>query len=157
MSTLKEAADRFLSLKIIAVAGVSSTKKNPANYIYQKLKDAGNDVFAINPRATMAEGDKCYKSLSDLPKKPDGVVIGTRPEVTLSIVEECSKLGIRNVWIHKSVDNGSYSPEAEKYYRENGITVIPGGCPMMFGEQVDFPHKCIKWALGLMGKLPKEI
>ncbi len=157
MSSLKEAAEQFMNLEIIAVTGVSSTKKNPANYIYQKLKREGTRVYAINPNAASAEGDPCYASLGDLPQKPDGVVIGTKPEASLAIVKECSKLGIGYVWIHKSIDNGSYSAEAERYCRENGIRLIPGGCPMMFGKDVDLAHKCIKWALGLMGKLPKEI
>ncbi len=157
MTTFKEAAEHFLALNTIAVAGVSSTKKDAANYIFEKLQKSGYQVFAINPRVDEIDGHPCYPSLSALPEKPEGVVIGTSPKVTLQIVQECAALGIKNVWIHKSLDNGSYSEEAEKYCKENGIRLIPGGCPMMFCQPVDFAHKCIKWVLGTMGKLPKNI
>ena len=33
------------------------------------------------------------------------------------------------------------------------IAVIPGGCPMMFCEPVDFEHKCMRGTLRLIGSL----
>ncbi len=157
MPTLKESAEKFLELKNIAVAGVSSTKKDAANYIYEKLKNSGYKVFAINPKVTEIDGDPCYRNLSSVRETIDGVVIGTPPKATLSVIKECVQLGINNVWIHKSIDNGSYSKDAEAYCRENNINLIPAGCPMMFCKPVDFGHKCIKWFLNLTGKLPKSI
>lgn len=41
MSTLQESAKIFLSLKRIAVAGVSRKRDTAANGIYKKLRDAG--------------------------------------------------------------------------------------------------------------------
>jgi uncharacterized protein len=49
----------------------------------------------------------------------------------------------------------SVSPEAVDYCREHGMSVIAGGCPMMYGEGVDFGHACMRWILGLTGRLPK--
>ena len=155
MPTLKESAEKFLQLKTIAVAGVSSTKKDAANYIFEKLKKAGYQVFAINPNATEIDGNPCYPNLASVPEKVDGVVIGTSPKVTLQIVKECAILGIQHAWIHKSFDGGSYSEAAEQFCKEHGINLIPTGCPMMFCKPVDFPHKCIKWVLHATGKLPR--
>jgi len=155
MPTLKESAEKFLQLKTIAVAGVSSTKKDAANYIFEKLKKAGYQVFAINPNATEIDGNPCYPNLASVPEKVDGVVIGTSPKVTLQIVEECAILGIQHAWMHQSFDGGSYSEEAEQFCKEHGIHLIPTGCPMMFCKPVDFPHKCIKWVLHATGKLPR--
>ena len=157
MPTLKESAEAFLQLKSIAVAGVSSTKKDAANIIYEKLKKTGYDVYAVNPNATEIEGEPCYPDLASIPVRVEGVVIGTSPGVSLSIVQQCAKLGIHHAWIHKSVDNGSYSKEAEDFCKENGIHLIPGGCPMMYCAPVDFGHRCIKWVLNAMGKLPRSV
>jgi len=157
MPTLKEASEKFLELQTIAVTGVSSTKKNPANYIYEKLRNAGKDVYAINPKVTEIDGQVCYNELSAVPVKIEGVVIGTHPSVTLETVKSCAELGIKNVWIHRAIDNGSYSAEAEQFCRENGINIIPAGCPMMFCQPVDFPHKCMKWVLSLTRVLPHNV
>ncbi len=157
MPTLKEASEKFLELQTIAVTGVSSTKKNPANYIIEKLRASGMDVYAINPKVKEIDGHICYGNLAAVPVKIDGVVIATPPSVTLEIVKACAELGIKNVWIHRSIDNGSYNAEAEQFCRENGINVIPSGCPMMFCKPVDFPHKCMKWALSLVRVLPQNV
>ena len=156
MPTLKESANQFLQLKKLAVAGVSSTKKDAANYIYEKLKKSGYQVFAVNPKATEISGDPCYPNLAAIPEKVEGVVIVTNPKVTLEVVTECATLGIKNAWIHKSLDGGSYSVEAEEFCKNNDIDLIPAGCPMMFCKPVDFPHKCIKWFLHTTGKLPRS-
>ncbi|MCK5367092.1 MAG: CoA-binding protein [Cyclobacteriaceae bacterium] len=156
MPTLKESAEQFLQLKNIAVAGVSSTKKDAANYIYEKLKKTGYNVFAINPNAKEIDGDPCYPNLASVPEKIEGVVIGTNSKVTLTVVQECATLGIQHAWIHKSFDGGSYSEEAEIFCKENGVNLIPTGCPMMFCKPVDFAHKCIKWVLHATGKMPRK-
>lgn len=52
MRSLREAADEFLSQRRIAVAGVSRDARQPANLVYRRLRQAGHDVFAVNPNAT---------------------------------------------------------------------------------------------------------
>ena len=157
MPTLSENVDDFLAQKRIAVAGVSRNKDSTgvANGIYRKLRDAGYQVFAVNPNADTVEGDPCYPNLKAIPEPVDGVVIGTRPEIAEQIVNECAEVGVKRVWMHRSFGQGSVSDEATKFCLENDITVIPGGCPMMFCEPVDFGHKCMRWWLVLTGGLPK--
>jgi predicted CoA-binding protein len=159
MATIKQATKDFLSLKNIAVAGVSRTKENAANLIYRKLRTEGYKVFALNPNAATVEGDICYPNLKAILEKPDGVVIVTKPEVTNQIVKDCAELGIKNVWMHKGIDSktASVSEEAAKFCRENGITVIPGGCPMMYINNADMGHRFMRWMKNLTGSLPKEI
>jgi uncharacterized protein len=155
MNSFETAAKEFLSRKKIAVAGVSSKGDTAANIVYKKLRECDFAVFAVNPNATEAEGDRCYPSLSEIPEKIDGVLVGTHPDVTPGILHECARLGIKQVWIHRSFGQGSYHPDAEKIAKKNGISLIPGGCPMMFCEPVDIGHKCIKWILKVTGKQAK--
>ena len=155
MPTLKQAADEFLSHKKIAVAGVSRKGDTAANAIYRKLKNCGYEVFPVNPYAEQIDNDKCYHSLNEIPKKVEAVVIGTKPEAAIQIVEDCGQLGIKNVWIHRAFGNGSYEERAIEKAKELGLKIIPGGCPMMFCEPVDIAHKCFRWFFGVTGKLPK--
>ena len=156
MSTLKESVDDFLAQERIAVAGVSRSGDAAANLIYKKLRDAGFQVFPVNPNAEEVEGDTCYANISSIPQGVDGVVIATQPQVTDQIVRECADAGVSRIWMHRSFGTGSVSDEAVNYCREKNITVIPGGCPMMFCEPVDFGHKCMRWILNLTGGLPKQ-
>ena len=157
MSALKQAADEFLSNKRIAVAGVSRKGDTAANAVYKKLKACGYEVFPVNPNAEIIDEDKCYHSLNEIPGIVEGVVIGTKPEAAKQIVEDCGRLGIKDVWIHRSFGTGSYDESAVEKAKELGLKVIPGGCPMMFCEPVDVSHKCFKWFFGATGKLPKTL
>lgn len=151
---LTEVANEFLSHRRIAVAGVARTQPNAANVIYKRLRAAGYQVFACNPNADEVEGDRCYHSVADIEVQIDGMVIATHPDAALSVARECVLRGVPRVWVHSAVGNGSYSAEAVQCCEEHGIAVIDGGCPMMFIQPVDFGHRCIRWVLGVTGKLP---
>lgn len=158
MEPIKDAAAAFLGKKRIAVTGVS---RNPANHggniVYQRLRSRGYQVFAVNPNATEVEGDPCYPDLRSIPGGVEGVVIATRPETAESTMRECAELGIDHVWMHRGPGAGSVSPAAALYGREQGITVIDGGCPLMFGPTADFGHKCMRPILTLTGSVPRRV
>ena len=156
MATMKEATDRFLANKRIAVTGVSRhPKSHGSNVVYQRLKQRGYDVFAVNPNADKVEGDECFHDLKSIPGGVDAVVIGTRPESADDTMRECADLGIKQVWMHRSYGSGSVSQTATKYGREHGITVIDGGCPCMFDGTADFGHKVMRFLY--KGHIPREV
>jgi predicted CoA-binding protein len=157
MSTLPETITDFLAQKRIAVVGVSRNGGEAANMVYKKLRDGGYQVFPVNPNAKEVEGVDCYANVASIPGGVDGVVIATQPQVTDQVVRECAAAGIARIWMHRSFGPGSVSPEAVDFCRENNIAIIPGGCPLMFCEPVDFGHKCMRWILNVTGGLPKQI
>jgi uncharacterized protein len=156
MQPIKEAASEFLSKKRVAVTGVSRTPKtHGSNNIYRRLRDRGYDVFAVNPNAAEVEGDPSYHDLRSIPGGVDAVVIATRPEIAETTMRECAELGIKHVWMHWGAGATSVSKSATDYGREHGITVIDGGCPLMFAPTADVGHKVLRVALG--GRVPKAV
>jgi predicted CoA-binding protein len=159
MVTIKEAATQFLATKRVAVTGVSST--NPSghgsNVVYKRLRERGYQVFAVNPNAENVEEDLAYPDLLSIPGGVEAVVIGTRPETAEATMRQCADLGIKNVWMHRSFGGGSVSPSASEYGRQQGITVIDGGCPLMFDPTADFGHKCMKFVLSMSGAVPRKV
>lgn len=154
MENIRAAAKEFLAQRRLAVAGVSREGGQAANAIYRRLKDAGFTVYAVNPKAEEVEGDPCYPSVAELPEPADGVLIVTHPDAAPAVARDCVRAGVRRVWMHRSFGTGSVSDEAVEICRDSGIAVLDGGCPLMFLEPVDVGHKCIRWILGLTGKLP---
>ena len=150
--------DDFLAQRRLAVAGVSRSKsQHPVgNLIYQRLKRTGHTVFAVNPALESFEGERCYANVQSIPGGVDGVVIVTRPETTERIVADCAAAGVRRVWMHQSVTKGtSVSSQAVEFCRAHDISVIDGGCPMMYGPGADIGHRCIRWVLSVTGGLPR--
>ena len=155
MQSIVEAASEFLAHKRVAVTGVSrEPKSHGSNTVYKRLRERGYDVFAVNPNAKEVEGDRSYKDLRSIPGGVDAVVIGTRPERAEATMQECAELGIKHVWMHWGAGASSVSEAATVYGREHGITVIDGGCPLMFGPTADFGHKVIRRVLA--GRVPKQ-
>jgi predicted CoA-binding protein len=155
MSTMPELVSDFLAQKRIAVVGVSRSGSGTANGIYQRLKATGHEVVAVNPNADTVEGDPCFHRLQDIPQAVDAVMIVTTPDVTDQVVRDCHEAGIKRVWMHCSVMHGvrSTSDAAVQFCRDNGIAVIPTGCPMMFDGNVDVFHKFMHWWMRRSGKL----
>ena len=158
MPSVTEAAAGFLANRRIAVTGVSRTGKgHGANVVYQRLRDRGYEVFAVNPNAHEVEGDACYPDLRSVPGGVDAVVIGTRADRAEATVRECAELGIRQVWMHRAFGPGSVCAEATVYGREHGITVIDGGCPLMFDPTADMGHKVMRLLLAPTRNVPRTV
>ena len=121
MPRMKEAASEFLAKKRVAVTGVSrQVGGHGGNVVYQRLRDRGYEVFAVNPNADEVEGDPCYHDLRSIPGGVEAVVIATRPEHADETMRECAELGIRHVWMHRGPGAGSVSETAAGYGREQG-------------------------------------
>jgi len=158
MEPIKEAAAEFLTHKRVAVTGVSRTPgSHGSNVVYKRLKDRGYQVFAVNPNTQQVEGDTSYPNLRSIPDGVEAVVIGTRPERTMDTVRECEELGIHDVWMHRGPGGGSVSEEAAEYGRQHGMTVIAGGCPLMFEPVSDPGHRMMKWMFTMNHHVPRSV
>jgi len=157
MTTLREAAEEFLSQPRLAVAGVSRDPKQPANLIYRRLRDAGHEVFAINPNADTVEGVTAYPTVDAVPGELDGVVVVTTPQMTDAVVDECVQVGVPRVWLHRGIGPGSVSERAIALCRESGTSLIRGGCPNMFGATSDPGHRCMRVMLAAGNKIPSKL
>ncbi len=158
MKRVIEAASEFLSKKRIAVTGVSRHPQgHGSNVVYERLRERGYDVFAVNPNAEAVDGSRAYHDLRSIPGGVEAVVIGTRPETAEATMRECVELDIKHVWMHRSVGGGSVSPAATQYGRQHGVTVIDGGCPLMFEPVADPAHKAMRFVFTLTGKVPRRV
>jgi predicted CoA-binding protein len=160
MAKIDTLVQDFLAQKKIAVVGVSDQRETGCNLTYRKLKEAGYEVSAVNPRLQSFEGDPCYPDLQSIPTKPEAVFILTNPNVTEEIVQQCVDLGVKRVWMHclmgvkpgLAANMTSVSPEAVRLCQDNGITVIPGSCPNQFLKP-DFGHALMRMMFRTVGFL----
>jgi uncharacterized protein len=158
MTRMKDAASEFLTHKRVAVTGVSREPKNHgSNVVFNRLRDRGYEVFAVNPNAEQVEGAPAYHDLRSIPGGVEAVVIATKPERAEETMRECAELGIQHVWMHRGPGPGSVSETAADYGRQHGISVIDGGCPCMFGPTADAGHKVMRVVLSLGGNVPRQV
>jgi len=154
----KDAAEAFLGHRRIAVTGVSRhAEGHGSNAVYQRLRERGYEVYAINPSGQEVEGDPSYPTLADVPGGVEAVVIATSPAHAPDTMQQCIDLGIGFVWMHSAFGAGSVSEEAAALGRQHGILVIDGACPLMFEPTADGFHKAMCRALTLAGRLPRTV
>jgi predicted CoA-binding protein len=153
---MKEAASAFLANKRIAVTGVSRrAADHGANTVFKRLRDRGYEVFAVNPNTSEVEGTHSYHDLKSIPGGVEAVVIATSPKNAEDTMRECVELGIKQVWMHRGPGAGSVSKAATDHGRQHGVTVIDGGCPLMFAPTADFGHKVMR--IVLSSHVPKQV
>jgi uncharacterized protein len=160
MTKVDNLVQDFLAQKKIAVVGVSDKRDTGCNLAYNKFKENGYQVYAVNPRIATFNGDPCYPDLKSIPEKVDAVFILTSPKVADEIVLQCVDLGIKHVWMHcmmgtkpgLAASMTSVSPSAVEVCKSNGIIVIPGTCPNQFLKP-DFAHSTMRGLWRMFGFL----
>lgn len=144
---MKPGVEGFLAEKTIAVVGVSRTR-GFGNTVMQSLKKRGYQVYPVNSQAATVEGEHCYRTLGELPQGVGGVLTTVPPEQTLKIVEDCIRLGIKNIWMQQ----GSESKEGIRLAEANNVSLVHHACILMYA-QPDSIHRFHRWIWKMFGQL----
>lgn len=125
----RELIDEMVNLRIWAVVGASNNREKFGRRIFDDMKSAGYEVYAVNPREErLDDGTPCYPSVRDLPVVPDVVDVVVPPPLGVSIVEDCATKGVTRIWFQP----GASSPEAVRLAEERGLKVLHDGpCAMV--------------------------
>lgn len=117
----------ILGRRVFAVTGASQNTAKFGYKIYRFMKNAGYEVYPVNPTAEEVDGDKCYPSLSELPTKPDCVITVTPYPATENTAREAVQLGVPFIWMQPGSESATAVEEGKK-----GAQVVWGGpCVMV--------------------------
>jgi len=141
----------FLAQKTAAVVGVSRSGKELSNYVFAALQKAGIRTYPVNPHIQMIGGEFCFPDLSELPERPDFVVVMVPPSQSLGVVEEAIRQHIRRVWVHQ----GATAPAVAEKCRAAGVSLVDGECLLMYLSPVTGGHKFHRWVRTLVGQMPR--
>jgi predicted CoA-binding protein len=154
VSTL-ERIQEFLGQKRLAVVGVSKNEKDFSRTLFREFQKRGYDVVAVNPGAREIEGRQCFASVREVQPPVVNALLMTAPVVTETVVRDCANSGVQRVWMYRAGGKGAVSAEAVRFCEANGITVIPGECPMMFLPQSGFIHSIHAVVKRMVGSYPR--
>lgn len=106
--------------KSVAVIGASNNRGKYGNRAVRAYRSEGWDVYPIHPYADAIEGLRAYKSIVDVPVAIDRATVYLHPEVTLSILDEIARKGVRELFLNP----GSESSEVLERAQELGLLPI---------------------------------
>jgi hypothetical protein len=115
---------KILSLKKVAVVGMSKNEEKAANYVPKYLLSQGFDIIPVNPTADVILDRKCCPSLSDVSEQIDIVDVFRPSDQVLQVVREAIKKKPKVIWLQEGIHN----PEAEELARKAGIDVVFNRC-----------------------------
>ena len=114
----------ILSLKKIAVIGMSKHSSKAAHYVPKYLIDNGYDVTPVNPTAEKILDLTCYDSISEIDEDVDVIDIVRPSEQISSIIRDCIKKKPKVIWLQE----GIHDFESEELARKSGIIVVFNRC-----------------------------
>jgi len=114
----------ILSLKKVAVIGMSKNSSKAAHYVPKYLSDNGYDIIPVNPTTEEILGKKCYDSVSKVDEEIEIVDIFRPSDQVLPFVQEAIKKKPKVIWLQEGIHNS----EAEELARKEGIKVVYNRC-----------------------------
>ena len=108
---------KFLSAANFAVVGCSRDRSKFGNKVLRCYLEHNKHAIPINPKEESIEELPCVTSLSSLPANvlsDLSVSVITPPKVTVGVLEEAAKLGIRRIWLQPGCDDAAVRATAEK-------------------------------------------
>lgn len=133
---MNQSIQDFVGCKRIAVVGYSRNGRKFGNHAYADLQRRGYQVFAVHPTEKEISGVSCYPNLRALQGKIDGVLISLPPKKAVSVMEEASSIGVKNVWLQQ----GAESAEVLEVAKRLGLNAVTKKCVLMYAPPVRSFH-----------------
>ena len=110
--------------KIIAIVGLSAQWHRPSNFAAKYMIDHGYTVIPVNPQYEEVLGQKCYKSLRDIPGPVDMVDCFRKSGDIPPLADEAIAIRAKVLWMQIGVINEAAAEKA----RAAGLEVIMDRC-----------------------------
>jgi predicted CoA-binding protein len=91
--------------KVIAVVGLSADWYRPSFFAAKYMQEHGYRIIPVNPKYPEILGEKCYKSLRDIPGKVDLVDVFRKTQDVMPIAEDAIAIGAKVLWQQLGVRN----------------------------------------------------
>ena len=114
----------ILSMRTIAVIGMSKHSSKAAHYVPKYLLDHGYDITPVNPTADKILDIRCYDSVSEIDGHVDIIDVFRPSDQISSIIQDCIEKKPKVIWLQE----GIHDFESEELARESGILVVFNRC-----------------------------
>lgn len=110
--------------RVIAVVGLSAEWHRPSYFAAKYLQEHGYRIIPVNPRYERVLGERCYKSLRDIPEPIDLVDVFRRSADVGPIAEDAIAIGAKVLWQQIGVKNAA----ADEKARAAGLDTVMDRC-----------------------------
>jgi predicted CoA-binding protein len=121
---MADTADILNKYRTIAVVGISPNPARPSYGVSDYMKRSGYRIIPVNPGHAEVLGEKCYRSLDDVPEPVEIVNVFRRSEYVPPVVDAAIRKGAKVVWLQEGIVN----EEAAEKARAAGLDFVQNRC-----------------------------
>ena len=92
-------------MKSVAIIGASNDRSKYGNKAVRAFRQQGYAVFPVNPKDPEVEGLPAFKSISDVPERPNLVSVYVVPPVLLKLLPAIAAKGCDELWLNPGTDS----------------------------------------------------
>ena len=107
-------------MKSVAIIGASTDRSKYGNKSVRAHVKQGYTVYPVNPKETEIEGLPAFKSITDIPVRPDRVSVYLPPPVLRKVLSDIAGKGCDELWLNPGTESEEVLAEAERL----GLNVI---------------------------------
>ena len=132
--------------KTLAIVGLSAQWHRPSYFAAKYMQEHGYRVIPVNPMYDEILGEKCFKSLRDIPEPVDVVDCFRKSAEIPALAEDAIAIGAKVLWMQIGVMSAAARARAEGA----GLEVVENRC-------VKIEHGRLFGGLGWVGVNTKVI
>jgi predicted CoA-binding protein len=103
-----------MSQKTIAILGASTDRNKFGNKAVRAFCQQGYQVFPVNPKEETVEGLAAFKSIAELPVRPQMVSVYLPPGILLKVLPDVAAKGCDELWLNPGTESDAVLAEAER-------------------------------------------
>src|SRR6267378_5063808 len=107
-------------MKTVVIIGASNDRRKFGNKAVRAFLKQGYTVYPVNPKETEVEGLPSYKTIAEVPTKPQMVSVYLPPPVLLKLLPDIAAKGCEELWLNPGTESDDVLAEAERL----GLNVI---------------------------------
>ena len=100
--------------KTIAIIGASNDRAKFGNKSVRAFLQQGYEVFPVNPKETEIERLPAFKSIRDVPVRPQMISVYLPPQVLLKVLPDIAARGCDELWLNPGTESDEVLIEAER-------------------------------------------
>jgi uncharacterized protein len=107
-------------MKTVAIIGASNDRRKFGNKAVRAFQQQGYTVYPVNPNEPEVEGLAAYKTIRDVPVRPQMISVYVPPPVLIKLLPDIAAKGCDELWLNPGTESDEALVEAQRL----GLNVV---------------------------------
>src|SRR6185437_13052958 len=107
-------------MKTVAIIGASNDTRKFGNKAVRAFLQQNFTVYPVNPNEAEVEGLEAYKSIREVPVRPQMISVYVPPQVLVKLLPDIAAKGCDELWLNPGTESDAVLAEAERL----GLNVV---------------------------------